>query len=486
MLLRAIERDDTMDIKKRSGILDKKFIFSLIFIVIGIIVAIARPFDGLDKTGHIMLGAVIAALAVWMFRPGSGSFTAGGVILFFGGSIAGLSMSDVASGFSSPSLWLLIPAMFLGFALLKTGLGKRIVFLLFKRLNLSYPKILIGWLVVGILFSFLTPSITVRFLILTPIAVSVADACRLEKGSRGRSLIIISAWVVSIFPGTSWKNGSLYGPVFSSYLPQGPMFDMATESAWIRVMAVPWMLMAVMFLICLYFILKPEQKLSVTKSQITQMYSDLGPVGSEEKRTIGAFAILLVGLVLQNFLPITTNQVLFIAFAALLLFGVLSIKEVSSGINWDIVVFFGVILSFSRIFEVSGITAWLSPMLAAMLEPFASSILLFILALYVICVLLRFLDVAQGWIISAIIAMAAPNLYDNFGIHPLILVMIFICASNLFFFRYHQPWVGQVEAVCGDNGWNPKHLQKASLLYAVLTAVMLVISYFYWQLVGII
>ena len=475
-----------MGATKEQGFFDKKTILALAVIIIGVVVAVIQPFYGLDRTGHIMLGSVIAALAVWMFRPGSGSFTVGGIILFLGGAIAGLPMADLANGFASPSLWLLIPAMFLGYALLKTGLGKRIVFMLFKRLNLSYPKILIGWLVVGILFSFLTPSITVRFLILTPIAVSVADACRLARGSKGRSLIIISAFVVSIFPGTSWKNGSLYGPVFSSYLPQGPMFDMATESAWIKVMAVPWMLMAVVFLICLYFVLKPEQKLTVTKAQIANMYNELGEVSQQEKRTIVTFLIMLVGLVLQNFVAVTTNQVLFVAFAALLLTGVLSVKEISGGINWDIVVFFGVILGFSRIFEASGITAWLAPLLSAMLQPFASSILLFILALYVICVLLRFLDVAQGWIISAIIAMAAPNLYNNFGIHPLILVMVFICASNLFFFPYHQPWLGQVQAVCGEDGWSVKHLRKASILYAALAAVMLVFCYFYWQIVGII
>lgn len=475
-----------MSTNSTSRVFDRKLILTVIVIIAGIIIAVSQPFAGLDKTGHIMLGTVVAALATWIFQPAAGSFTVGGVILLLGGSLAGLPMADLASGFSSPSLWLLIPAMFLGYALLKTGLGKRIVYMLFKRLNLSYPKILIGWLVVGLLFSVLTPSITVRFLILTPIAVSVADACRLENRSKGRSLIIISAWVVSIFPGTAWKTGSLYGPVFSSYLPEGAMQAMATDADWVRVMALPWLLMAVLFLVCLYFVLKPEKKLEVTKAQISDMYLELGVVSSEEKRTIGAFCVLLAGLVLQNFIAITTNQVLLVSFAVLLLLGVLSTKEISTGINWDIVVFFGIILSFSRIFEVSGITAWLSPMLSAMLEPFASSALLFIIALYVICVLLRFLDVAQGWIISAIIAMAAPNLYESFGIHPLVLIMVFICASNLFFFRYHQPWVGQVEAVCGERGWDSKHLAKASVLYAVLAAVILVVSFVYWRIIGII
>ena len=140
-----------------------------------------------------MLGSIIIALATWIFRPGKGTFIVGAIILFLGGSIAGIPIPNLASGFSNATLWLLIPAMFLGYALMKTGLGKRIVFALFKELKLSYIKILIGWFIIGIIFALITPSITVRFLILTPIAVVVADACCLEKHSKGRSLIVISA-----------------------------------------------------------------------------------------------------------------------------------------------------------------------------------------------------------------------------------------------------------------------------------------------------
>lgn len=408
----------------------------------------------------------------------------GAVIVFLGGSLAGVSLPDLASGFSSPALWLLIPAMFLGYALMKTGLGKRIVFAFFAHLNLSYPKLLLGWFVIGLLFSFLTPSITVRFLILTPIAVAVADACCLEKQSKERSLMVISAWSVAIFPGCAWQNGSLFGPVFTSYLPAGTLRDMATPELWLQIMW-PWLLFTLMFLAVLYFVLKPEQKLNITKQQLAQMYTALGPLSKQEKGCLGAFIVLLIGFLLQTVLPLTTNQVLLVVFGLLLLLGVLSIRDLSCGINWDIVAFFGIILSFSRIFELTGITLWLSPMFTSLLQPIAGSLLIFVLALYGLCVLLRFIDVAQGWISAAILALATPMLYESFGINPLICIMVFICASNLFLFRYHQPWIGQVEALCGESGWNPLHLQKASLVYALLVIVFLIICTVYWQSVGL-
>jgi len=461
-----------------------KQILSVVVVALGIIIAVIEPFDGLEQVGHIMLGSIIIALAIWIFRPGKGTSIVGAIILFLGGSIAGIPLPDLASGFSSATLWLLIPAMFLGYALMKTGLGKRIVFVLFKELKLSYIKILIGWFIIGIIFALITPSITVRFLILTPIAVVVADACCLEKHSKGRSLIVISAWVAAIFPGIAWQNGSLFGPVFTSYLPEGAMRNMATSQMWLQTMA-PWIGFSLLFLAVLYFVLKPEQKLTVTQEQLSKMYTDLGKLNKEEKGCMAAFALLFSGLILQIFLPITTIQVLFAVLIVLLLLGVLSVKDISHGINWDIVVFFGIILSFSRICEISGITSWLSPTLAALLGPIAGSQIVFVLALFGLCVFLRFFDVTQGWVSSAILAMATPMLYETFGINPLICIMVFICASNIFFFRYQQPWIGQAESVCGEGGWNSHHLQKASVAYALLVVVFLVICTFYWNIIGI-
>ena len=458
---------------------------ALLMILAGIIIAIIKPFHGLGATGQIMLGTMIAALSVWIFRPGEGTSIIGAAIIFLGGSLAGIPIPDLASGFSSASLWLLISAMFLGSALLNTGLGKRIVYAFFMRFRLTYKKILVGWFFIGVVFALLTPSITVRLLILTPIAISVADARLLEKQSKGRSLIVISAWVVSIFPGIAWLNGSLFGPVFTSYLPAGPMREMATDQMWLRAMGAPWMLLSIAFLAVLYLVLKPEQELVVSKEQLRQMYDDLGPLQKKERGCLIALVFMLICLVLQTFLPITTNQSLLAALILMLFLGVLTIKDVSHGISWDTVAFFGMTLSFSRIFEVTGITEWLSPILSSLLEPIAFSPLVFVLALFGICLLLRFLDIAQGWILAAVLALSTPMLYSEFGLNPMVSVMVYLCAGNLFLFRYHQPWVGQVEAVCGDGGWNPRHLTTAALIYVGLAILMLIFCRFYWPLVGI-
>ena len=193
----------------------------------------------LGLEGQIILVSFIIALLLWVIKPAGGSYTIGFAAIFLGGTLAGFNVSDLVTGFLSPSLWLLICAMFLGYALIKSGLGKRAVILLLTKFKPTYFSIISVWVIIGTAFSLLTPSLTVRMLIITPIAVSIADICGLEKESNGRSLTVITAWVAAIFPGIAMLNGSLFGPIYSAFLPEGPMREMATTQSWFTIVGPP-------------------------------------------------------------------------------------------------------------------------------------------------------------------------------------------------------------------------------------------------------
>lgn len=162
--------------------------------VMALLIAVFQPFVGLAPQGHYVFAVIIVTLALWIFKGPSLPYLAGGALLLGGGLAFKLPLATVAGGYISAAVWVLIPALFFGFALAKTGLGKRIAYLVLKTFEPSYLTVVLSWFIIGIALSALTPSLTVRLSIVMPIAINVAEACKLPDRSRSSALVSLAAW----------------------------------------------------------------------------------------------------------------------------------------------------------------------------------------------------------------------------------------------------------------------------------------------------
>jgi len=190
-----------------------------LLVLIAVVVMAARPFSAsLNDTAQFMLGGIIIALSIWIFKPFSLSYSAGGLFLSFFALALGLKPAVVFSGFTQSAIWTLVPALFFGFTLQKTGLGKRIALAIIKLFKPSYTTLVLAWVLIGVILSLLTPSSTVRVAIMIPIAVQCCELCKLEKGSKGNSLILLTAFGMAILPGSGWMSGVLWGPIISGMI----------------------------------------------------------------------------------------------------------------------------------------------------------------------------------------------------------------------------------------------------------------------------
>lgn len=115
------------------------------------------------------------------------------LLFFLLAMLFSISPPDVVfAGFASAAVWLVFGGLVIGVAISSTGLGKRVATRVALQLEGEYPKIIGGLVLVGILFSFIMPSAMGRVVLLTPIAIAIADHFGFYKGSKGRTGVLLA------------------------------------------------------------------------------------------------------------------------------------------------------------------------------------------------------------------------------------------------------------------------------------------------------
>lgn len=457
-----------------------------VFAFAGFIIGMQMPFEPiLNSLGHLVLMALLITVGFWIFKPGGISYTASGAFFMAMLLSFGMKPSQVFSGFTSPAVWSLIPALFFGFVLAKTGLGKRIAYFGMKKARLSYPGILVIWVAIGIVLSMLTPSITVRVVIMIPIALNCVDLCQLKPGSKGRSLILLTALGMALIPGTAWPSGSLAGPIISGLFSGVEGLRPITFFSWVQVAMMPMALISLIMVVGGYFVLRPEESLQVSRKTFEEEYEKLGKIKREEQITGILLIITFFLLATSSLHKIPDAAICLTAFFLLVVFKIIQTPEISSGISWDLVVFNGIAMSMSTVFQASGVSKWLSIVLVPLFEPLEGSPLLFSVVVLIGLFLWRFIDIALLIPTMAILVTILPEISAVAGVDPIIFVPLFCISLNAFFMSYQNMFALVAEANMQGRGWTATHLLRYGTLYFIAGIISVSVAVPYWESSGL-
>jgi di/tricarboxylate transporter len=145
----------------------------------------ASPPGGLTHAEGETIGAVLLTLSLWVTALVPGYIAS--LILFAITLVSGLAPPVlVFSGFASSAVWLIISGFVIGSAIGVTGLGDRMSAAMAPFLTVSYPRLIGGMMLLGMMLSFVMPSSVGRAVVMVPIAMALADRCGFAKGSNGR------------------------------------------------------------------------------------------------------------------------------------------------------------------------------------------------------------------------------------------------------------------------------------------------------------
>jgi solute carrier family 13 (sodium-dependent dicarboxylate transporter), member 2/3/5 len=154
---------------------------------------------GIDPRAHSALAVGIFMIVSWMTQVlDHGVAGILGCFLFW---MFGIVKFEVAfSGFADTSAWFLFGAVCFGVMGNKSGLARRLAYLVMRSIGHSYPRLLLGLIVSNFLLTAVVPSGIARVVIMAAIAMGLVDAFGLKKGSNvGRGMFIILVYQATIF-----------------------------------------------------------------------------------------------------------------------------------------------------------------------------------------------------------------------------------------------------------------------------------------------
>src|SRR5262245_44935363 len=138
-------------------------------------------------------------IAAWMVQVLDHGLT--GIVGCFLFWLLGIAKFETAfSGFADTTAWFLFGAVCFGTMVAKSGLARRLAFVVMRAVGHSYPRLLMGLIITNLLLTVIVPSGIARVVILAAIAMGLVDAFGLAKGSNvGRGMFVVLVYQATIF-----------------------------------------------------------------------------------------------------------------------------------------------------------------------------------------------------------------------------------------------------------------------------------------------
>lgn len=457
----------------------------LVGVVIGVIVALIPPPEGLDQQSMRVLG-VLGGIIFYLITgvlPEMVTVILMGLLFVL---LAGIPMGMAFGGFSTTVAWLFLVAMALAFALGSSGLLRRISLWLASVMPASYSGQMLATFLSGFFAIGPTvPSLAGKMALFTPLIQGLTRTMGFSDNSKGSIGLVFAAYIAPyILASVAFMTGGTPTLAIFGALPEAVRQDIP----WVMwtVYALPMILVigAGMFWVLLK--MYSPGRVEVNKLGIKAELAKLGPLSGKE-RIVAILVIALFVLFITS--PMTKIDVAHSAVAimlAMLILGVLSTKDLVAAVNWPIWIFVAFVIQIGPVMARVNIDKWLGAALTPLFQPLAGNLYLFFLAFMLVALLLRLLSPS----ISAagiILLVAIGPVADTIGVNPFLLLLAYATVGNHWIMP-HLNATGYLVQYTLLEGKYYTHAEGRRLCYIFLgiSALAVMVSIPYWQMVGLI
>jgi divalent anion:Na+ symporter, DASS family len=287
------------------------------------------------------------------------------VSITFTALVGVLQPAQVLSGFGNLTIWLIVSAFLFSRGFIKTGLGRRIAFMIMRAIGHRTINLAYALAISDLIISPATPSVTARSGgIIFPIAKSLAVAFDSEPGVTSRRM---GAFLIQSVTHVSMVTSSLFltsqaGNTLVAALAAKTLNYEIDWLLWFKASVVPGMISLALVPYLIYKFYPPEIKETPEAKRIAQReLEQMGPVKTSEKILMFVFISSLVLWATGQWTKIDPTVVGMIGVSIMLVGNVLDWQDmIGEKSAWDTMIWMGSIITLAGFLNSLGFIAWFS------------------------------------------------------------------------------------------------------------------------------
>jgi anion transporter len=350
--------------------MDTKAVRTGVVAAVGLLIWFCPVPDGVTVQAWRMFAIFAASIAGLLLRP-----MPMGVVALTALTIAALTnvlkAGEILSGFANPIIWLIVCAFLFARGFVKTGLGRRIAFLLSRSMGSSSLKLGYSLMLTNLLIAPATPSNAARLGgIIYPILRSLASAFGSEPDKDPRRLgayIIYSSYtcdtvISATFLTALGANVTVYGIAMSTV----PNFAWSWMD-WFISASVPCLAILATLPWVVYKLYPPTLKYTPEIKEIANKeLKAMGPMSYGEKAVAIIFVCCLILWASTTITKLNATVIALLGVVSMFWSGALTIEDfIAEKSAWDTLVWMGSFLCMAGFMGKFGLMTWFAQAISA-------------------------------------------------------------------------------------------------------------------------
>ncbi|MBK0090245.1 SLC13 family permease [Erwinia sp. S59] len=383
--------------------------------------------------------------------------------------------STIFSGFASSAFWLVLSGFVLGASIRKVGLAQRWANYLVVPFSQSWPRMVVGTLVLTYLLALVMPSNMGRIALLMPVVLAMGERAGIKAGSRGS---------IGLALAVGFGTFQLSASILPANVPNLVLSGAAENAYQIHLQWLPWWLLhmpvvgigkGVVLAASILFLFRAQP-------QPVRHRDQLQPLSRSEWRLMGLLAITLLLWMTDSLHGLPAAWVGLAAACICLLprIGFLSGDDFASGVNFRTCIYIAGILGVATVVVDSGLGRLIANLLLSVLPLQDHASFGNFAVLNSLVSLLNFVLTANG--VPAMVTPIAQELANasGFSLMSVVMMQVFAYATPLLPYQASPVVVamglGNVPAKAG--------LQLCVLVFIFSVLLLLPLDYLWFRLLG--